>query len=1054
MSMPSSTENLRKSLLLLCCLMLHLLPAKAQKATIKEEIKVIKTYPFSDPSPIPVLTTNPKIYPYHKFEGYSHTAKDQSWKVVSLENDYIRLFVLPEAGGKVWGAIEKSTGEEFIYRNEVMKFRNIAMRGPWTSGGIEFNFGLIGHAPTTATPVDYIVQEHEDGSVSCIVGAMDLPARTQWRVKITLPPDKAYFETQSLWYNPTPLDHPYYNWMTAAAQAGQDLEFFYPGNYYLTHGGEAHPWPVDAEGRVLSHYKNNNFGSSKSYHVVGTYHNFFGGYWHDSQFGFGHWARYEDMPGQKLWIWALSRSGGIWEDLLTDTDGQYIEFQAGRLFNQFSPSSKENPISEVAFAPYTTDHWREIWFPFKSIGGLSNASPLAAMHVTENNNNITFHINALQKINDTLTVKAGDSIIFRNPLAMNPMEIFTETIPLPSEYEELKITIGNHLLYSDSQKEVHQLQRPFTREDTWERSPAEQLYLEGKEHAKSRDYAKALEKFQACLQQYPAHQAARIALAELLYRNANYTQALEQAKLAQQADTYNFDANYVAGIIYNAMGDRINAMEALGWAARSMEYRSAAYAQMAEIAMQDNHYDQAQLYANHALDYNRFNVSAYQVLAVLYRKKRDFAAAREAISQLLNLDPLNHFARFEQFLLDKQEASLEDFSSMIRHELPYQTYLEVAMEYLKMQHKQEAIAVLSHCPSHPLADVWLAYLTRSNAEESEKHLQNALQKSPGFVFPFRRETIEALEWAVQKQNHWKYQYYLGLNYWSKNRLNEAAALLKACDNEPDYAPFYLARADLLGKTEGKDKINDINRALALDEDQWRSWHLLIQYLGQHQLYEKQIAAANQAYQKFADNYILGMDYAQALLNNEKYEQCISTLKKLKVLPYEGASEGRVIFEQAHLLSALEQIQKGKYKNAVKTIEASLEWPENLGVGEPYDPDTRRQDFLLAYCFQKLNRPSEAIRHYQRVIDYTQRNVEDLRIDHLLALVALKKQEREEDIQQLLKTLENSNEAPNPVFQWIMTYWKNDKKALQEFEREFSKSKDYKVFTKLLETATD
>ena len=57
-----------------------------------------------------------------------------------MENEHIEVYVLPEVGGKIWGAIDKSNGEEFIYRNEVMKFRNISLRGPWTSGGIEFNF--------------------------------------------------------------------------------------------------------------------------------------------------------------------------------------------------------------------------------------------------------------------------------------------------------------------------------------------------------------------------------------------------------------------------------------------------------------------------------------------------------------------------------------------------------------------------------------------------------------------------------------------------------------------------------------------------------------------------------------------------------------------------------------------------------------------------------------------------------------------------------------------------------------------------------------------------
>ena len=57
------------------------------------------------------------------------------------------MTVLPEIGGKIWSAVEKSTGRSFIYDNHVVKFRDIAMRGPWTSGGIEPNYGIIGHTP-------------------------------------------------------------------------------------------------------------------------------------------------------------------------------------------------------------------------------------------------------------------------------------------------------------------------------------------------------------------------------------------------------------------------------------------------------------------------------------------------------------------------------------------------------------------------------------------------------------------------------------------------------------------------------------------------------------------------------------------------------------------------------------------------------------------------------------------------------------------------------------------------------------------------------------------
>ena len=112
--------------------------------SIIEENKSLKTYPFSEPNPIPILSKDRRLYPYHSFMGYSHEGTQKEWKVVTMENEHIEVSILPEVGGKVWGAIDKSNGEEFIYRNEVMKFRNIALRGPWTSGGIEFNFGIIG----------------------------------------------------------------------------------------------------------------------------------------------------------------------------------------------------------------------------------------------------------------------------------------------------------------------------------------------------------------------------------------------------------------------------------------------------------------------------------------------------------------------------------------------------------------------------------------------------------------------------------------------------------------------------------------------------------------------------------------------------------------------------------------------------------------------------------------------------------------------------------------------------------------------------------------------
>ena len=138
-------------------------------AVIHEYKKAFTTYPFSDPNPIPSFRL---IYPYFRYDGFTDKPIQKEWKVVELENDYIKLMILPEIGGKIWSAIEKSTGKSFIYYNHAIKFRDIAMRGPWTSGGIEANYGIIGHTPNCATPVDYTTRKNEDGSVSCIIGVL------------------------------------------------------------------------------------------------------------------------------------------------------------------------------------------------------------------------------------------------------------------------------------------------------------------------------------------------------------------------------------------------------------------------------------------------------------------------------------------------------------------------------------------------------------------------------------------------------------------------------------------------------------------------------------------------------------------------------------------------------------------------------------------------------------------------------------------------------------------------------------------------------------------
>jgi predicted Zn-dependent protease len=1042
----------RKSILLAILSLLLFFDAAAQNATIKEETANLKTYGFSDPNPIPSLAYRPRIYPYFRFDGYSHTAKDQSWKVVTLENDYLKVTVFPEIGGKVWGAFEKSTGEDFIYNNEVVKFRNIAMRGPWTSGGIEFNFGIIGHTPATATPVDYVLIENEDGSVSCIVGAMDLPSRTQWRVKINLPHDKAYFTTQGLWYNPTPIHNSYYNWMTAAARASDDLEFFYPGEHALQHSGESKSWPFNPSGTNEAWYKNNATGGHRSHHMAGSFNNFFGGYFHEKNIGFGHWAPYDEMPGKKLWLWALSRAGGIWEDLLTDHNGQYIEFQAGRMLNQFqSSASKPTPLTEVGFAPYSLDQWTDYWFPVKNTGGISSATALGSIYVEKNKNGIAFKFNALQKISDEIQVKSGGNVIYRSMLNMNPMDVFSHAVKNTSGEEKLEIYIGNERVFYSDKEDPYKLRRPFVKQKTFAYSPADKLYNEGRQSFITRNYQRAREKFEACLELDPGHQKARIGYSELLYRNTLYKDALENIFLALENDYYDFNANFIAGITFRALNKPFDAMEALGWAARSMEYRSAAYAMISEIHLESGNLNESVRYARQSLDFNVYNINALSVLAVAYRKMGTNSAARVIIDKILDIDPLNHFARFERHLNSGSKESLREFSSLIQNEFPYQSYLELAIDYLRLGQQGEAIKVLANSPIHPLVDLWLSYLTKSDMSVSDRHFADALKKSPEMVFPFREETLSVLEWANKKSNDWKLKYYLGLNLWAKNRNDEAIKLFTSLGKEPDYAPFYLVRTSLLDGEKNYDRRDDIEKALSLDNNQWRTWHMLHQYLDENKLYNEQLSVTTKAYKKFRNNYIIGMNYAEALLNNKRHDQCMKVLNQLNVLPYEGAGEGRNIHEQVYLYSALDDIQKGHYSRAKNKIIRSLEWPENLGVGKPFEFDQRRQDYLMAYLYFKTNQKEHSEKQLQQIVQYSQSNNDGRSLNELLGLKALKKQGKTNEVDQIVDLLQDSKGS---FSRWVIHYWKNDQQKMAEVEREIGENKDFILFTEIIKRTAD
>ena len=963
-------------------------PQTPPTAHISEETRVLDTYPFSDPNPIPILATDRRLYPYHTFEGYSATSEPREWKVVRMENDLIELFVLPEVGGKVWGAVVKETGHEFIYRNEVMKFRDIALRGPWTSGGIEFNFGVIGHTPATATPVDYTLRENDDGSVSIFVGAMDLPSRTHWRVEIRLPPDRAYFETHALWYNPTPLEQPYYNWMTAAAFAQDDLEIFVPGGSYLEHSGRERTWPLDEAGRFLPLYRNNAFGGNKSYHVVGELNDFFGGYYHDDDYGWGHWARYEDMPGQKMWLWSLARDGGIWEDLLTDTDGQYVEFQAGRLFVQYQPGDHRNPVTQAAFDPLSASAWTETWFPLEGTGGLTDASREGAMHVERDGSRVRVVVNAFGNVADTLKVWSGGAPggEVGEPVAVEPVFLTAlqpfEAIFAVSPEQPFRVALpGLNLDYSSDPAE-RMLDRPFEVDaGAWAAIPeADRLVFEARELDKGRRYPEARALYEAAAALEPWHRDALLGLGGLALRSARYEEGLDHARRALQLDTYDAAANFLAGILYRALGRRADARDAFGWAARAVAFRAAAYVQLAEImlaagdpAVQD--FDETERYARLAIDFDRHSVPAWQILAIAARLSGDEARAEAARAELLAIDPLHHFVLAERYLdtLRADPASSVSteaaarLTGAMRSEYPGQTLVELAVSYANRGLAGDALALLElvgEGPATPIAHAWTAFLARDPARLTAPEGEDL-----AFAFPFRTETLPVLHWAAEQSDHWAWRYLHGLNLWALDRDDEAASTLEALRDQPDYGPAYAARGHLL-RTRGDDPGLDFQRALEFDPENRLLRIELIRHLQGQNRWAGALEASARGREIFPDDFNLALLHARALLHLGGNREAIEVLAATHVLPSENARESHLLYELAHAGAALDALEADDNEAARGYLQAGLLWPETLGQGRPYDPDERMVRFLLGVAAERAGDAAAARAAFEAVVGGT------------------------------------------------------------------------------------
>ena len=321
--------------------------------------------------PFDIFTTGRFNYPYTLREALTGKQSVVRYRTLNLENEHLRVVVLPDLGGHLYSCVDKSNGAELFYANRSIRKARIAYRGVWAAFGIEFNFP-VSHNWVSLSPVDFALRRAPDGSASIWVANVDRVYGLQWRVELRLRPGSALLEQHVALYNPGPVRRRFYWWNNAGVRVRDASRIVYPMRHTAAHGfREVDTWPVDSSGRDLS-IVGNHLDGPVSRFAHGSRESFMGVFHPWDRTGVVHYSSPEDAPTKKIWSWGGDADGLDWRRALSDDQSAYVEVQAG-LFRNQETYGFLGPQESIRFTEY--------WMPVRGLAGISRANPKAVVHL-------------------------------------------------------------------------------------------------------------------------------------------------------------------------------------------------------------------------------------------------------------------------------------------------------------------------------------------------------------------------------------------------------------------------------------------------------------------------------------------------------------------------------------------------------------------------------------------------------------------------------------------------------------------------------------------------
>ena len=312
-----------------------------------ETIELLLTHSLVPAGPIPTAHDPDGVYPY---ESYCETSKRphiQKYRMVSIENDHLRVKICPDLGGRVCSVYLKQSAVETLFFPPVIRPVRILPRQSFTGGGIELSFP-ISHSPVEVVPVLYEITRDQDRIyVSC--GEKELRFGMNWTAEFSLGERDSFLTQRTVFFNPDSDAHPWMSWSNAGVPARPDTEFDFPDGPVLCHGRAIRTvdWKTEGPRQQSDVHRMTGFFWQRPDCCA------FGAFTPSLGAGLYHVVDPLRVPGIKLWSDGIGRDEA-WVSQYTLDGVQCLEIQAGPLVDQ--------SVKDV-LEPGEMRHHIEFWIP-------------------------------------------------------------------------------------------------------------------------------------------------------------------------------------------------------------------------------------------------------------------------------------------------------------------------------------------------------------------------------------------------------------------------------------------------------------------------------------------------------------------------------------------------------------------------------------------------------------------------------------------------------------------------------------------------------------------